>query len=354
MSSLGRYVGAFVVVLAAVLAVAAVGPAIVPSSAGTNVTGQSPAHYQPSNLAVDTIAESGTVAVDDVAETKTVVIDLTHGNSITREDVTPLVSALVESGHEVQFVGGAQSFSREASFNATLQDADAYVVAAPSTQFTPKHVTAVEAYAEAGGRVLLLEESPSAGSVSSLGLVVSIDREGIQGQLGPLGSQFDLAFGTSYLYNVSHDSANYKTVFAQPTGDDPVLDGVEQVVFRDAVPIVTGDDATALLQTGEGTRLESTRTSKSYTVLARNGNVTAVGDTTFLTPGTVREGDNEVLVGNLATFLVNGQKDPCIPATESGSGGFPSEPPMTVEAPSDGSTGDSGSGDGDAKASQQC
>ncbi|WP_158853579.1 DUF4350 domain-containing protein [Halorhabdus sp. CUG00001] len=354
MSSLGRYVAAFVVVLGAVLAIAAVGPAIVPSSAGTNVTGQSPAHYQPSNLALDTIEKTGTVAVDDVSETKTVVIDLAHSNSITREDVTPLISALVESGHEVQFAGGSErSYARESKFNATLQDADAYVVAAPSRQFTPDHVSAVGAYAEAGGRVLLLEESPSAGSVSSMGLFVSIDRGGIEGQLGPLGSRFDLAFGTSYLYNASHESVNFKAVFAEPTGEDPLLDGVEEVVFRDAVPVVRGTDATALLRTDDGTRLESTRESSAYTVLARNGNVTAVGDTTFLTPRSVQEGDNEVLVGNLATFLVDGQKDPCVPTTEAASSEYPSSPPVTVEAPSENTTGGSGSG-GVAGSSQQC
>ncbi|WP_136687790.1 motility-associated ABC transporter substrate-binding family protein [Halorhabdus amylolytica] len=341
MNRLGRHLGVFVAVLVVVLAVAAVAPALLGSSGGTSVSGQSPEQYQPSNLQFEPIEESGSITVERPAGTKTVAIDLAHSNDITREDVTPLVSALVDAGHEVRFVGGETSSrtSADSEFGTTLQDVDAYVVAAPSTPFTTEQVDAVEAYAEADGRVLVLEDKPSSGITSMAGLVVSVGSSGVESQADHLGSRFDVAFGTSYLYDMTTDNANFKAVTANPATESGLLEGVEEVVFREAVPVRTGGDADALLTTTPSTTLESTRESGDYTVLARNDNVVAVGDMSFLSPDSYREADNEVLIGNLATFLVSGEKDPNAPSTGPSGDRSPSERPgPTTPEPGDNAT----------------
>jgi len=332
MNRLGRHLGIFVAVLVVVLAVAAVAPALLGSSDGTSVSGQSPEQYQPSNLQLETIEESGSIAVERPAGTKTVAFDLTHRNSITREDLTPLVSALVDAGHEVRFVGegtGARA-GTASDFERTLQDADAYVVAAPSTPFTPEQVDAVEEYADGDGRVLVLEDKPSTGAaISSIaGVAVSTTGGAVESQADNLASRFGVAFGTSYLYDMTTDKGNFKAVTASPATGNELLDGVEEVVLREPVPVRTGGGADALVTTVPSAALESTRESGEYTVLARNDNVVAVGDVSFLTPDSYREADNEILVGNLATFLVSGDKDPDVPSTGSSDDQTPGERPV--------------------------
>jgi len=320
MNRLGRHLGVFAAVLAIVLVVAAVGPAVLGPSSGTSVTGQSPEQYQPSNLQLDTYEESGSVNVGGSAATKTVAIDLTHSNGITREDLSPLISGIVEAGHEVRFVGsetGVRAGSGS-EFNATLRGADAFVVAEPGSSFSPTEVDAIEAYADAGGRVLVLEDAPSSGTASVGGIVVGYSSSSVDTQADNLASRFGVAFGTSYLYDMANGDTNFQAVSAGPSGSGPLLDGVEEVVFREAVPVRTGDEADALVTTTDSAALESTRERGEYPVLARNGNVVAVGDVSFLTPDSFREADNEVLVGNLGTFLVSGQKDPSVPSSTSG------------------------------------
>ncbi|MFB6202608.1 MAG: hypothetical protein ABEI98_11445 [Halorhabdus sp.] len=345
MSRLARYLGVFVFVVVLVLAAAAVGPAVLGSSSGTSVSGQSPAQYQPSNLRLDTVEETGSITVDGPDETKTVAIDLTHGNRITRDQLTPLVSALVEAGHEVHFVGGESSMSmgRASGFNATLRNVDAYVVAAPNRPVTATQLRGLKAYAEGDGRVLVLEDTPRSG-VAGSGTVVSYGRDGVASQAARLGSTFGVSFGTSYLYDMADSDTNFKAVRATPVESGGLLDGVDTVVFREPVPVRISDDATPLLQTADTAALESTRKQGAYTVLARSGNVVAVGDTTFLSPGSHREADNEVLIGNLATFLVSGEKAPNVPSAGSSDGGLfggmeapadDSKPTMT-ETPSNG------------------
>jgi hypothetical protein len=46
----------------------------------------------------------------------------------------------------------------------------------------------------------------------------------------------------------------------------------------------------------------------AYTVAARTGNVTVVGDASFMTAENYRAYDNEVFVGNLAEFLLGGER----------------------------------------------
>ena len=78
---------------------------------------------------------------------------------------------------------------------------------------------------------------------------------------------------------------------------------VDRVTAYTARPVVGG---TPLIVTNETTRLSTTRRQGTYPVLARQGNVTALGDGSLLGPDYVYTSDNEVLVGNLAEFLVSG------------------------------------------------
>ncbi|MFC7172905.1 hypothetical protein ACFQL0_05175 [Haloplanus litoreus] len=132
---------------------------------------------------------------------------------------------------------------------------------------------------------------------------------------------------------------NYKSIYAEPASNAGLADGVERVVVREAVPVRTSR-GTPVLVGADGTHLSTTRDPGQYAILARSqdGNVTAVGDTGFISRENAYDADNEVLIGNIADFLVNGEKTSGAPKepgadTPTGSPGGPSPPPRPTPAP---------------------
>lgn len=332
-------VATFVVVVGVVLAGTAAAAGYLTEgvdsySSPPNVTNQ---QFQPENILPAENPETGSVEVTGEAESRTVLVDVGHENDVSEAEMNPLVSALVESGHEVRF------FTREdRDLNESLRTADAYVVANPRQRYTDAQVAGVHEFAEAGGRVLVLAD-PAQTQVGGF-LIPQVTQVGTK--TTALNSRFGLGVGSGSLYNMQEYDLNYKNVYATPAGDDPVTEGVERVTFTDPAPVVAGEGASALLTGVEGTTLRNTRQTAEYPMLARNGNVTVVGDTDFLAPENVYVTDNEVLVGNLGDFLVTGDKTAGAPAppepegpsgpTRPGGPTGPSGPSEPIRTPAGG------------------
>jgi len=307
-----RQVGLFVVIVAVV-----VGGTAVAGTVGFSGDAPSPPEIQneqfrPSNALPPTDAESGTVTMDATGESKTVLIDVGHENGVSEGDIQPLVNVLIENGHEVTY------FTREdRDLNESLRSADAYLVANPHRRYTDSQVAGVEAFEAAGGRVMLLAD-PAQTQVSGGLLMARVEQVGSKDTA--VGSSFGVGFGGGYVYNMRENQNNFKSVYATATGSADLTRGVDRVVLRDAAPLVAPDDAT-VLRGLEGTTLSTTRRQDTYALAARTGNVTAVGDTSFLNPENVYFADNEVFVGNLADFLVSGNKTAGAPKPPQPEGG---------------------------------
>jgi len=274
---------------------------------------------------VTPVPEDGRVTLDtgDGVEPRTVLIDTAHENRVSDADLQPVVDALVRNGHEVRFVGGG-------SFNESLRGADALLVVNPAQRYTPDQAAGVRAFADAGGRVVILNDPPATRLTGGL-FSVSVERVG--GKSTQLGSPLGVAVGSGGLYHTTENANNYEDVYATPArGGSPLADGVDRVVLRDAAPVVTAD-GTAALTAVEGTRLESTRRADTYPVAATDGDVAVVGDSDFLAPATVYDADNEVLAGNLLTFLVTGDKRPGAPAPPDGGDRAPDGPERPAPTP---------------------
>ncbi|WP_049947181.1 hypothetical protein [Halarchaeum acidiphilum] len=100
---LRKAIGAFVVVLLAVVVVTA-GAGLVTDATGSSGSTQPDAPaYNTSALLPTPVDDTGSVPVPDGAASKTVVIDAAHGNAVGRADLQPLVDALVRGGAEVRF-----------------------------------------------------------------------------------------------------------------------------------------------------------------------------------------------------------------------------------------------------------
>ncbi len=295
-----------------------------------------PSQFQPDTILTTPSAQDGQIEIED-DEDKVVLIDLSHENDFTRGEIDTLVSSLVESGHTVKFYGSQNSPGR--NLNESLRDADAFVVINPTAKFRSEEIAGIESFADGGGRVLMMSD-PSALRFSFFFRSTSIDHDPTD-----LSSGFGVAFGSGYLYNMEENAYNYQNLYAEPATDSALTEGVDRVIFNDPAPVYTSQRGDRLLTGLDGTRLSTSREPGNYALLVRNDNVTAVGDTSFLAPEDAYDADNEVLIGNLAEFLVTGDKGDCVPPKPEDGGDEPfrpapqpgeEEPPQpTTETPTD-------------------
>jgi len=330
-----RLAAVFVVIVAAIVGGAAVAPYALGSDtdAGTDPVSVENQQFQPGTILPDETPEEGEISMESDASSKTIVVDVGHQNGITETQLEPLLSTLVENGHQIRFYRGQRR-----SLNESLRSADALLVASPRERYTSDELAGVEAFTDAGGRVLVMGDPPSV-QVSG-GILFGLG--GLQPtapRTTALGSTYGVAYGSGYLYNMETNDNNFKSIYARPTADTELTAGVDRVVMREAVPLRTAG-ATPVFVGTDGTHLSTTRDPGEYAVLARSGNVTAVGDTDFVTRENAYDADNDVLVGNLADFLVDGEKRPGAPTPPGadqpqrpptgGNGDVPTPPPTPV------------------------
>ncbi|ADE04805.1 hypothetical protein [Haloferax volcanii] len=333
----------FAVALGLILVGAAVAPYAVQLGGSDSADTQNAAKqaFDADELVATPGPESGEVTMDSNAASKTVLIDVGHGNDVSESDVQPLVDALVANGHQVKYLTREDA---QRNFNGSLRKADAFVVVNPEQPYTGGQLAGLRSFEDAGGRVALLGDPQSAGTTSILGLITVSVSSGTTGGDAGLTSDYGVSFGSTSLYNMHDYYLNYENVYATPEGDTALTEGVDEVVFRDAAPLsISADSVSPALVSGGETRVESIRKSGPYTVAAQSETVVAIGDADFLTPESAYEADNEVLVGNLADFLVSGDKESGAPAPATPESGAPgpggsASGPAPGSAPTQGTT----------------
>ncbi len=205
----------------------------------------------------------------------------------------PLATVLRENGHDVVYYNGPEA---EAPLSQTLKEADAFV-AVGSTALAPDEREAVNEFADAGGQTLIAADPGSSIDISQQGLFPT----------------------DGYLYNVAENDNNYLSLFIEPTEGAPLTDGVDRAVFRSVTTIGVSDGST-IMETDDTTRESTTREMGTYEVAAVNDNVAMIGDSSFLEPENAHRADNNVLVGNVADFLVTGQNPMYSPGEHTDSG----------------------------------
>jgi len=257
---------------------------------------------------------SGELTMSADAEGKTVVIDTAHSASIDREALAPIVTTLTENGATVKYHLAPRRGGQR--FNQSLAEADAFVVLGGGSSYTDAQLDGLAAFSDAGGRVLVMNEPEKASPAASL-LGPRPGGSGVPSPLAPMLSQYGLAYDNGYLYTQSEATLNYRSVAGTPTGDGELTEGVDRAVFYEATPVTGGETVV----TAEEVTLSQTRREGSYGVVARSGNVVAVGDTSVATQEFLYHADNEQLVGNLLDFLVSGEKSPENAPNGGSSGG---------------------------------
>lgn len=281
---------------------AVVGAILVPENAqGGDGLDAPPAHpeYDPNRLDPQRVPATGSILaeLDTKGEkNKDILIDMAHENRVKREELQPLVGALVNRGHEVRFL------TKDEDIGGDLRAADAFIVIDPGKRYQQSEVDRVETFVSNGGRLLIFGEPNRKNVEVGFGLSVSEERS----QLTTITGRFGFAIGTTYLHNMEHYDGTHEQVFVHAPADGGMA-GIDRAVFDTAAP-VSAPEGEVLLRTAARTNRSGVDDPGRYPVAVRDGNVTVVGDTTFLEPQMVHVADNEAVAAGLVRFLVSGNK----------------------------------------------
>lgn len=322
-AEVAKPLGVFVLVVVVVVAGTAVVSLAVESDSPSepdseNVQGQSPAQFDPDRVNPDVDPETGDLTITDEEGHKRILVDNRHGNRLSRDEIGPVVEALTEAGHEVDFGAstGSSNFGTE-DYNATLQQYDAVVVAFPTRSFTEGERLALQNFTENDGRVVVLAEPPQT-VVSGAGFAATANR--ISFGADDMTWNYGVRAGVEALYNMDDDATdnNFRSINAEPADDDSNLtQGVEEISFDYAGYAVINDstDAEVLFTASDGTRKLETRRAGTFPTVVRNDTMVFVTDSDFMTTSELYDADNEVFVSNLLNFLVSGDKPDDVPRT---------------------------------------
>jgi len=293
-AALAKRVGAFAVVVAAVLVVAAVAPGLVLPESNIEEGPDHPA-WETEGLVADRLDATG--EPDPDGNVGTVVFDRTHRNRFDREDVGALTGAITDAGGDVRFS------DTSAEFQSLLDTADVLVVVDPAQEFDAEEVDALERFVREGGRLVVFGE-PNRRAIATSGLGASLVTR--RSQLTNLASAFGLSFGTEYLYDMEENDGNFKSVVTGPTDrtDSALVDGVEQVALPTAAS-VSVNNGDVLLRTAPSAETAGRSTQRGYpvAVTTNRGKVLAVGDASFLGGTTAAVGDNDVFIERIVEFM---------------------------------------------------
>ena len=287
--------------------------------------------YDADRVVSDDTPGTATVEMDSTESGNTVVIDV--GSTVTERDVSPLVNALVEAGHDVevltgpgsqlpvglpglpaQQVGPTPTGEQQPRLGGVLDEAHGFISVGVSG-YADADLDAVAEFLDGGGRAVVAT-NPGQEFASAAGTA-------------GLYSELDIYTEPGYVYNLEENDLNYQRIFAEPTGTTELTEGVDRAVFDSATPVAASTTEEAMVPIA-GSELSVTREATDAPVLVRNGSVAMIGDTRFMTPENTQRADNDALVGNIADFLVEADRTFGNETADNGTGGSETEA-VTIE-----------------------
>ncbi len=268
--------------------------------------------YDADRVTSDSTPGDATVEMSTEAVDSNVVVHA--GGGLSERDIAPLVNTLVESGHQVtvvadetqQMIEGPIVFSEqgvsqvspppsggeESQLSGKLDDAHGFISLGVAG-YSDGDLNEIKEFVEDDGRVVMAVDPDQEFSFG----------EGHSQTYSKLGMFTE----PGYVYNLAENDLNYQRIFAESAGDSELTDGVDRAVFDTATPVQAVNQDEAMVPI-EGSELSVTRDDTDKPVLVRDGNITLIGDTEFMAPENTQRADNDVLVGNIAEFLVEADR----------------------------------------------
>ncbi|GGK54125.1 DUF4350 domain-containing protein [Haloarcula sebkhae] len=329
---LAVFIVVLVVILGGTFLLAVASPGSSGPPDGQSIDGQSPSQYQPDAVNAPVDPEEGEISVDSEGSDKRILVDTSHGNQVSESELEPITEAVFEAGHTVEY-----GTSGTASFADSLGRYDGVLIVQPLDSYSQAERDALQEYTDDGGRVVVLAE-PTQTRLST-GFTQSTTT--VSFGANNATERYGVRMGAEQLYNVDDEANdnNFKAIYASPSDDGVLTDGVETITFDTAGYAVMNGDAETKFTAAEGTRTLETRRTGTYATVVRNDNMVFVTDSTFISSSEIYDADNEVFIGNLLSFLLDGEApDPgggATPDAGFGTGGDTSTetPPEPTSSP---------------------
>lgn len=248
------------------------------------------------------LPEAGTFADDYTVLTPgTILVDLAHDNRVQVQELSALQARLTARNQRLQPLRTASDLP------ALLRHARALIVISPGQDWTAGEIEQVARFVDKGGRLLLVTDPSRFDYLyDEWDYFAGLDHDVVHANA--LATRFGLLFADDYLYNTSENEGNFRNIKLQEFAEEPLVEGVEQLVFFASHSIVTEQEP--LITTHGETRSSSSEWNGPRTVaaLAAGGAVLALGDLTFVTEPYNAVYDNDRFLANIADWLGSGER----------------------------------------------
>ncbi len=258
---------------------------------------------RPDLSAVEVAAPALTAYQDEAepAPAGAILVDALHDNLYKSTDLSLLQERIAARGQRLEMV-----YSEE-DLPGMLRYAKALVVISPLADWSAGEVKLVGEFVDRGGRLLLVADATHyAALTDEWGYLIGLDHDAPH--LNSLAAQFDVFFQPDYLYNMEENANNYRNIKLSDLAEDALTEGVEELVFFGTRSVQS--KAPGLVVSSAGTRSNSDDRAEqpAAAVLATDGRVLALGDSTFLTEPFNGIAGNDRFVSNIAGFLSQAER----------------------------------------------
>ena len=248
------------------------------------------------------LPQAGTFDDDYTASAPgTILVDLAHDNRVQMSELSVLQARLTARNQRLQPVSAASDLP------ARLRSARALVIISPGKDWTSDEIEQVADFVAKGGRLLMVTDPSRFGYLyDEWDNFVGLDHDVVH--LNDLAARFGLVFEDDYLYNTAENEGNYRNIRLREFVADPIVAGIEQLVFYASHSIITEQEP--LVATDGETRSSASEWNgpRTVAVLAADRSVLALGDLTFITEPYNTVYDNDLFLANVADWLAGGQR----------------------------------------------
>jgi hypothetical protein len=237
-----------------------------------------------------------------------VLVDAAHANQFQLGDIQSLTGALTQRG------GGFVLNTSTDSLASDLKAASSYLVISPTEAFKPDEIALIKAFVARGGHVVVFTDATrGATQYDFVGNAVASEPD--VNTADPLLEPFGITVNPDYMYDLDTNEGNFRNVYLASVGKSDLTSGVGKVVFYGTHSLSTktgslllAGGSTTLSSSTDAMPADTSQAGWAAAALSEDSRVLAFGDFSFLTSPYNTVADNQVLIGNIADFLVKSRE----------------------------------------------
>jgi hypothetical protein len=230
---------------------------------------------------------------------KHILIDQTHQNNFKPSEIEPFLVEMSKQNSSIAYTSYQELFKNQ------LDRADAFVIIAPTFNYTLEEMEAIQSFVQRGGRLLIFAEPTRKFATTEYFESIPSATNSVD-ILNSLLGTYGIMVEDGYVYNQVENEGNFRNVIFREIIDDEITEGVKEIVFFSTHNIRTQQNG--LIKGNSDMHTSGIIQGQDINVAARSrdGNILVLGDFTFLTHPYYQVADNPILIRNLAQFLSTG------------------------------------------------